>query len=479
MRRVRARPVGTLLRVGTRAGPVVLDVLVRSGPRALVALLPSLVASCDAEMGGRSRCGRGVARWALHLRAMRLAASLAVLLGCAASAVADDGSGSGSWEGLQEEEANPEPVDCAGRWSTCDVSCKKAYVISREAAGTGSGCPAPAPCGPGEDLCPQPATPQSPARAFGVTMRTPVLHGCNDACQHCVDHVGSSVTASGRSAVCVDEFITELARTMQVSEKRLSVLSVLPGSQPDTLLFLCQLTSRSPADNSVAREASTLESLRSLEHMVETPEISVYLLGRLALEVQVMDGTSLPPPAPVPPPPPTPDTRGHGVDSPPSGAGAAGEEVSFQGELDAEHARLQEAIVVIFAVLCGIALLLFALAELPEKDKYVPVDELGDELGDEQSLHLGSPGVRSPKNVAADEDSSDAREMEPFYARGAAAAVPFHSPPSPSAVAERSGRASQDGLLDASFDTASVSDMVSESGSMESAMTSLRTPDRN
>lgn len=410
---------------------------------------------------------------------MRLAASIAVLLGCAASAVADDGSGSGSWEGLLEEEPELEPVDCAGSWSPCGASCEKAYIVSREAAGTGSGCPAPAPCAPGEDLCPQRATPQPQARAFGVTMRTPVLHGCNDACEHCVDHVASSVTASGRSAVCVDEFITELARTMQVSEERLSVLSVLPGSQPDTLLFLCQLTSRSPADGSVAGEASTLESLRVLEHMVETPEISVYLLGRLALDVEVMDGSSpppavTPPPSPPTPPAPTPGAPGHGVDSPPSGAGDGGEEVSFQGELDAEHARLQEAIVVIFAVLCGIALLLFALAELPKKDAYVPVDEFGDE----ESLHLGSPGGRNSEDVAAGEDSSDVREVEPVLAREAAA-LPLGSPPTPNAAAGRSGRMPQDGLLDASFDTASVSDMASEAGSMESAMSSGRTPERN
>ena len=399
---------------------------------------------------------------AAMVRLAVMSAAIAVS-GCAAE---DDGSGSGSWEVVMEEE----PEDCAGSWSPCDEACEKVFVVSRAAAGTGAECPGPAPCDPGDGLCPQPPTVQSHARAFGVTMRVPRLHGCRD-CEHCVDNVPRSATSTGISAVCADEFISELARTMEVSQRRLSVLSVLPSDRADALLFLCQLTDRSSDGGAVNGEASTLESLRSLEHMVETPEISIYLLGRIILDVEVMDGsptsTPMPPPPPPPPPDRTPRGDGNAVSSTDGGGGGGrGEDDTFQVELEKEHARLQEVVVIIFGVLSGVALLVFALAELPKDElpKYAPVD--GDGIGD----GIGDGGLGSSNgtdNIVADEANAS---IGPLSKKQKEPAAPSGDPAYPSASTLQHVIGAQDGLLDASFDTGSLSE--SDLGSMVSAVSS-------
>merc|ERR1711939_78758 len=89
---------------------------------------------------------------------------------------------------------------------------------------------------------------------------------------------------------------------------------------------------------------------------------------------------SLPPtPAPTPPSETMPPTVGnHDVHrKPSSGGGSTGNGAdqldSLQSELEAEHSRLQELIIVFFAALCGIALLVFVLTELQNRDEYAPV----------------------------------------------------------------------------------------------------------
>ena len=418
--------------------------------------------------------------------------------GCTASVRADeDGSSSGSWELILEEE-QPEPPSCVGSWSSCDEACEKIYTL--DAGGEPAGCTLvdgdTATCDPGEDACPA-DEPQPHASAFGLTLAPPAsfLEGGCDDCETCAEIAASGSHdgegGDGADDACMDQFLVGLADVLGVSERRLHVLSVLPTGHAGTLLFLCELTTEAL----VSGEATTSEGLQALEHMVDTPEISIYLLGSIIQKVEIMDGdadVSPPPPPPdeePPPPPPPPAPAPEPASGPDNGGadeGGIGGDYNGDGRASPnEHFGVREVIIIIFGGLSGIALLVFALHEGDDDD----YDQLED---------MESHGVQTGKSLSPTE-SGGARKPQPDDDDGAL----FRAPSAPvlgngnmeRAAMTRQARAgsapggmestlepaegeggSGESALDASMDTASISD---SGGSSLSAYASAdTTPDR-